>query len=302
MEKEVTLVTAFFDIGRKDFKVIPRSNEQYFSYFKVWAKMKNKLIVYTNSVMAQKVKEEREKWGLLDKTIVIEINDETSIVPDIFKKMTEISRNPYFLNYRLKSNAMSNNAHYDYVMLLKYWCLADAVKNGYADGMLAWIDFGFNHGDSCYINPDEFNFCWKTKLEEKIHLFTLGDITQKPIFHLVRTLEDSIMGCIIILPSSLCEKFWNLIKQSTEALIDVGFIDDDQLMVLMAYRKEKDVFRIHESDWFLPLKENGAEHLTVKEKNEQNKNIVRKLREKINLSKRKEINSYLKRTKKEIGN
>lgn len=210
-EKEVTLVTAFFDIGRKDFKTIPRTNEQYLEYFRVWAKMKNKLIVYTNSKMAQEVRKEREKWNLLDKTIIIEINNETEIEPQILQRLKEVSENPYFLNYRMKQNAVSNNPHYDYVMMLKYWCLANAVEEHYIDReeMVAWIDFGFNHGTACYDKPEEFNFLWTTSLpDDKIHLFTLGEISQKPIFHLVRTLEDSIMGCLILLPASLCQEFW----------------------------------------------------------------------------------------------
>ena len=31
---ELTIVTSFFDIGRKDFKEFSRSNEQYLEYFK----------------------------------------------------------------------------------------------------------------------------------------------------------------------------------------------------------------------------------------------------------------------------
>lgn len=152
--------------------------------------MKNKLIVYTNSKMAQEVRKEREKWNLLDKTIIIEINNETEIEPQIFQRLKEISEDSYFLNYRMKPNAVEE--HY-----------IDCEE------MVAWIDFGFNHGTACYNKPEEFNFLWTTSLpDDKIHLFTLGEISQKPIFHLVRALEDSIMGCLILLPASLCQEFW----------------------------------------------------------------------------------------------
>ena len=170
---EITLVTAFFDIGRKDYKRYPRSNDDYLEYFSVWARMNNKVIVYTNSDMAKKVIEVRRKYGLESKTIIVEVNDETKIEKELYDKMHLISQNDEFLNFRFIHDALSNNAKYDYVMLLKYWCLKDAVQKGYANGMVAWIDFGFNHGDKCYINPEEFNFTWKTNLNsQKIHLFS----------------------------------------------------------------------------------------------------------------------------------
>lgn len=293
---EITLVTAFFDIGRKDYKRYPRSNDDYLEYFSVWARMNNKVIVYTDSDMAKKVIEVRRKYGLESKTIVIEVNDETEIEKELYDKMYLISQNDEFLNFRFIHDALSNNAKYDYVMLLKYWCLKDAVQKGYASGMVAWIDFGFNHGDKCYINPEEFNFTWKTNLNnQKIHLFSLHELDDTPIFKHVMKLDDSLMGAPIILPDFLCDKFWNLVKLSMESLIRVGFIDDDQLLILMAYRENSELFEIHISDWFLPLKENGGEHLTVRKKEKVNRKISLKHKIKQYVLKKKVKKDYLNR-------
>ena len=293
---EITLVTAFFDIGRKDYKRYPRSNDDYLEYFSVWARMNNKVIVYTNSDMAKKVIEVRRKYGLESKTIIVEVNDETKIEKELYDKMHLISQNDEFLNFRFIHDALSNNAKYDYVMLLKYWCLKDAVQKGYANGMVAWIDFGFNHGDKCYINPEEFNFTWKTNLNsQKIHLFSLHELDDTPIFKHVMKLDDSLIGAPIILPDFLCDKFWNLVKLSMESLIRVGFIDDDQLLILMAYRENKELFEIHISDWFLPLKENGGEHLTVRKKEKVNRKISLKHKIKQYVLKKKVKKDYLNR-------
>ena len=293
---EITLVTAFFDIGRKDYKRYPRSNDDYLEYFSVWARMNNKVIVYTNSDMAKKVIEVRRKYGLESKTIIVEVNDETKIEKELYDKMHLISQNDEFLNFRFIHDALSNNAKYDYVMLLKYWCLKDAVQKGYANGMVAWIDFGFNHGDKCYINPEEFNFTWKTNLNsQKIHLFSLHELDDTPIFKHVMKLDDSLMGAPIILPDFLCDKFWNLVKLSMKSLIRVGFMDDDQLLILMAYRENKELFEIHISDWFLPLKENGGEHLTVRKKEKVNRKISLKHKMKQYVLKKMVKKDYLNR-------
>ena len=125
---ELTIVTSFFDIGRKDFKEFSRSNEQYLEYFKFWARIQNKIIVYTNKTMAEKVKEVRKEFGLLDKTVIIIIEDYLSLESDLYKKMEKISHDQTFLLYRYNDNPADNNAKYDYVMLLKSWCMNDAVK------------------------------------------------------------------------------------------------------------------------------------------------------------------------------
>lgn len=58
---ELTIVTAFFDIGRKNLKDAPRSNQKYAEFFKFWARIKNKIVVYTDSAMAKEVKKNKKR-------------------------------------------------------------------------------------------------------------------------------------------------------------------------------------------------------------------------------------------------
>lgn len=298
MKEEVTLVTEFFDIGRKDFNLHPRSNEKYLEYFKFWARIKNKLVVYTYKAMADEVRKIRQEYGLLDRTVIIEIDDETQIEPAIYNNMEKIAEGNFIKDYRYYYQAVENNAKYDYVMLLKYWCLADAVKRKLADGMVAWIDFGFNHGNDCYVNSEEFDFLWETELSmDKIHLFALDTkLTEEPVFELVRNMSVDIMGDCILAPANLCEKFWNSVKIQMESLIRLGFIDDDQILLLMSYRENPELYEMHKSDWFMPLKENGGSHLTVKEKVQSKPSLKNRVLEYLRNKKRYMV--YLKNEKK----
>mgnify|MGYP002616688503 CR=1 FL=1 len=154
---KITLISAFFDIGRANFTntEYTRTNEKYFEYFKFWARMKNDLVVYTDSNSSKYVRDIRNSFGLKDKTTIIEINNIYSILPNIYEKMCKVSQSEEFKMFRYYENAMSNRASYDYVMLLKYWCMNDSVERGLADDMLAWMDFGFNHGGKCYTNAED---------------------------------------------------------------------------------------------------------------------------------------------------
>lgn len=266
-KKELTIVTGFFDVGRENFKSFARSNDKYAEFFKFWARIKNELVVYTDKYMAEKVKEIRKQFGLLDKTKIVIIDDCTTIEPKLYEKMVQISHDQTFLTYRYMDNPADNNAKYDYVMLLKAWCVKDAVEKGYAKGMVAWLDFGFNHGGIVYSNPEEFDFLWETDApDNKITMYSLREDDGKPIFQIIQSYEVYFMGFNIIMPDKLAINFWEDIKCAMETLTNVGFIDDDQTLYLMVSRMFKQRYNVVQSDWLMPVKEHGAEHLSTKPK------------------------------------
>lgn len=260
---EITLVTAFFNIGRENFKAIPRSDNKYINDFKNWARLENKLIVYTQPEMEASVYAIRESYGLRDKTIVITIDNIFSIEPEIYQQMRKVAHNQWFIDYRILPNATSNIPEYSYLMLLKSYFLQDAVKRGLTCDQVAWIDFGFNHGGDLYVNPEEFSFEWRYAFSHHIQYFYYIKYDEKPIFEIVRRLCDCIMGCLIVAPADLCENMWQLNRQSMQTLLDVGLIDDDQLIHLMSYRKSPELFKLTKSEWFLPLKEYGGDKLVT---------------------------------------
>lgn len=264
---EITVVTAFFDIGRGEFKNTPwvRTNEEYFDYFRFWARMKNQLIVYTDSNSATIVKNIRHEFGLEDKTIVIVIDNIYEIEAKIYERMEKVSKKPEFTSFRYFQNAMSNRANYDYVMIMKYWCMNNAVERKLVNGMVAWIDFGFNHGGKCYIKSEEFDFEWKYNFEPKIHIFCRQHPDSISGVMSLQFLFDSIMGAPIVCPSKYCHDLWILVREAMEALLMLDCIDDDQQLLLMAYKKRPSLFEVHRSDWFMPLKEYGGDHLSVKD-------------------------------------
>lgn len=264
---DTLLVSAFFDIGRGESNIsgMKRSNKKYFEYFSVWARMKNILVVYTQSEFVEDIIRIREKFGLKEKTKVYTIDDISSIEPEILYKMNRVERLGEWKNFRMYTNAMSNQALYDYVMLIKYWCMADATKRLEFKGNVAWMDFGFNHGNECYIDKNDFDFLWEPKLEKGIHLFVKKNPDKNNIMGTLLLQSDCVMGSPVILYSDRCELLWNYCKEAMNALLLMEAIDDDQQLLLMAYKAHKEEFIIHYSDWFLPLKEYGGEHLKVKE-------------------------------------
>lgn len=277
---DITIITAFFDIKRGNLAGFNRGNDKYLEYFKFWARIENKLIVYTDKYMAEKVSEFRSSLGLSDRTEVIIIDDFTMIEPDIYERMNVIEKNTDFINFRANPNALENKADYNLIMFLKYWCINDAVsRKAVSTELIAWMDFGFNHGGKKFINSDQFEFEWRTELDpESIHLFKSGNSPgAKPsaVFKEIQYLSQNIQGGTVILGTKRAEYFYSLIKKAMYSMLYLGLMDDDQTLLRIAYEIDPKAVIVHKSEWwFMPIKEHGAEFLTIAERKGTKKNPI----------------------------
>ncbi len=265
MKQEIQIVTAFFSINRKDWKGFQRTDELYFNCFKEWAKLKNKIVVYVEKEeLRRRILEFRKSLGLENKTYVIVLDNIYDIAPDILDTLEHVACNSVHKNFRVHPNFPEVwNATYDYVMLLKMWCCADAAKRGLTNGMVAWMDFGYNHGGSIIDSSSNFNFLWEFDFPEKINVFLIQDLDDRPIFDIVFSMDTYIMGMMIVAPSSLWETFWNMMISNMRKLANIGIIDDDQNVILMCLRDNPSLFNTYKSSWQLPLKQFGGDHLAL---------------------------------------
>lgn len=261
---EVTIVTAFFDIGREEWQGFERNSNKYVAYFKFWARMKNKLVVYTDKITAEQVLTVRDEFHLKDRTQVIIVDDVYALEPEVYKNIENALSHEIAVIFRTcPKNPESWNPRYNYITFLKPYFAADAVKKGYADGMIAWVDFGYNHGGEYYIDPSEFDFLWCYDFSPKIHLFAMEQLDDMPIFEVVRTMRSYIAGAIMVAPAKLWIDFATLYKESMLHLTHCGVADDDQTLSIMAYRDRPELFEIHPvDDWFIALIEVSGAHLT----------------------------------------
>lgn len=275
---EITIVTAYFNIGREKWKGYERGDNKYVNYFDFWAKIKNNIIVYTDKNLVNKVYEIREKYGLKEKTKVIAINNLYDIDVLLYNRMKEVMENEISLNFHFHKEIKRPeawNVEYNYVTFLKYYFVNKAVIDFNLNGLVSWLDFGFNHGgDLGLTDTNDFNFCWQYNFSKKIHLFAVKKIEEKrPIFDIIRNLDTYIMGGIMVAPSYMWGDFYNLARQSIISLLDCGFCDDDQTIALMAYHKNPDLFEIHNVEfWFDGIRNFGGEHFKFDKK----KRIVNK--------------------------
>lgn len=266
--KEFTIVTNVFDIGRGQDanKALSRTFDRYLEEFAYWARIRNQVIVYTDSKLAPSVLKVRERFGLADKTTIIEIDNLFELEPKLLERMTKASQNQEFRDWRYFPNAFSNNPKYDYLWMMKSYFINDAYERGLLNENVAWVDFGFDHGGTNYADPTDFDFLWEYEPLQKIQLFCLSDPDKLLGIESLQMMDDCVMANMWCMPRELAPELWKLIRNAMEALLMLNCVDDDQQLLLMAYKARPDLFETHISSWSLPMKEMGAAHLKVKEK------------------------------------
>ena len=265
---EITLVTDFFDIGRGQDKNkdLRRTAQRYFDEFKRWARIQNTLVVYTDSDSAEIIKGIRAEYGLGEKTIIIQIDNLFELVPGLLPKLEKISHNKDFLNFRYLPEASSNNPKYDYLWMMKYYFMNDAYERGLLSENVVWMDFGFDHGGITYSDAEDYNFLWEYDFKNKIHISCLHDPDSVIGLQSLQFQDDCVMGCMYGLPRELVPEFWHLVRNAMEALLMLDCVDDDQQLVLMAYKARPELFTVHVTGWQMILKEMGATHMKLQKK------------------------------------
>ncbi len=269
-QQELTLVTAFFDIDRKSWNGFERSIQNYVDNFTFWARIRNHLVIYTEPAMVTTVFNIRKSFGLENKTTIIPIEDITKLDNEVFLAMKAALANQLTVNFRAEpNNPESHNAMYNFIMYAKAIFLDDAVKRKITNDMVAWIDFGFSHGGDYYIKADEFDFLWTVDIEtDKIHTFCIESPDDKPIWEVIRSMKTYFDGSSFIVPANLCNKLLAMWRKASLSMAVCGFSDDDQTVMLMAYRMNSHLFKTYDADgrWFRVIEFTADRKFTIASK------------------------------------
>ena len=265
---EITIVTAFFNIGRGNLpqtihgRRIPeyqhRDVDKYFEYFNNLAKIKNDMVVYTTKEFKDRVIEARMSHGnnntevvILDSYLIDKTYNPKDLIQSVMDSKDFISkvRDPEKIEYW--------NADYILVNLFKSFYVLDAINSGYTKNeLVAWIDFGYCRSDTTI----PFDEVWSYQFDkDKIHIFNMEDIDKKrSIESIVYSGDVYIQGCHIVAGKDQWGVLKDLMTSSFDSLIRRGLSDDDQTILLMSYLSSPDNFILRnnsKSDWFRIFKD-----------------------------------------------
>ena len=266
---DITIVTAFFDIGRgnlpkeKHGRVLPhyqhRSLDTYFDYFNLLAKIKNRMVIYTTQDMVDKIIKVRSNNGLIDKTKIVVL---PTYLPDEFKftktLIEEIMNSPEYYG-KIDNPQLIEYWHSDYVLvnIFKSLYVTDAIEKGFVEtDLVAWIDFGYVRTPDSLPKSLEWSYPFD---KEKIHFFNMRDIEpERTIDSIIYTGDVYIQGCHIVAGTKMWDTLKDLVMKNLNCLINYKLIDDDQTLLLMSYLTDPEKFELRYNsphDWFRIFKD-----------------------------------------------
>ncbi|EGO4877844.1 protein YibB [Campylobacter lari] len=249
MQNEITIVTAFYNIGRTT-----RGNDQYLSYFDFWSGLKNHVIIYTTEDMKELILEKRKQHHLEGKTTII-VKELNEFDLQTLNKIKETFKNyNQTLHRKNPNNIECISPLYCYLMYLKPFFVCDVIERGIASENIMWLDFGFNHGDSFFINKDQFNFLLEKQeniINDKINFFSIKDQEANTIPEIYYNMEPFLIGGLIYGSSRAWGNFKKNLYECMQCFLSFNIVDDDQIMFLWCtrnYPQNYNIVRCYE--WF----------------------------------------------------
>lgn len=256
MSNDVTIVTAFVDIGRdkwsgeKNGHTIPpyikRDVKTYLDRFERLTKLKNRIIVFAESKFNDAIKSMR------DDIVIVNIDTLFSDHEHLIQTIEDVQTNESFINFTVfPASPEYWSPEYVAINLMKSHFVSYAIEQGLVSTPnTAWIDFGYCRENT--VCPE--GTTWKYDTNDKINLFCQNPFTfTTPIFEIVRTGQVFIQGCHIVAPNAMWSTLKQLINDNLSTLLNVGLIDDDQTLLLMAYRSAPELFDLvpaNSENWF----------------------------------------------------
>ncbi len=259
---EISIVTAFFDIGRGDWtpqKGLPhylqRTTDTYFDRFANMAKLDNTIIVYTSEDLADKVWDIRKDKE--HKTVVITVDFEDQF-DEYRSSIRKIQNNPDYLA-KINPSQIKNPEYWsaDYVLvnLLKSHFVNHAIGSGTAEtDLVAWLDFGYCREPSTLNGVTLWQYSFD---KEKIHLFNIKEYDGTSLTDIIANNDVHVTGPMIVASQKMWPELERLVDESFKELISKDLIDDDQTLLLMSSLKEPEKFELHPisaDDWFIAFR------------------------------------------------
>lgn len=262
-DDDISIVTAFFDIGRSSWGETnkidarhKRSVDVYLAYFSNLSKIKNQLIIFIDENLAQTVLDMRLAHNLGDQTIIFTkknffLDDE---ILKIKKKVHSMMSKEFLQYVWIPSAPEYNNPEYLLINAFKSCFACYAIdKKIVTSPQVAWIDFGYCRDE----NRFDPNVKWQFNAKNKMNLFYILPLDDEPIYKIIKQGDVYFQGGHLIGNQDNWINFKSEINKSFCSLVDCNFIDDDQTLILMAYRRDPDAYIIHpvdSKDWFIIFK------------------------------------------------
>lgn len=257
---KITIVTAFFDIGRGEISTqdglpayLMRTTDTYFDYFANLAKLENDMVVFVAKHHVEKVLALRN--GRPTQIIEFDFANKLNYVKKLIHNVQTDAQFISKINPEQIKNIEYWSADYVLVNNLKAYFVNKAIKQGVVNtDMVAWVDFGYCRAAETLNELRNWAYDFDPNF---VHMFTIRknrkiqhhDDVMKFIFNN----EVYIIGGCIVASQHKWREFLKLLTKNQKSLLQNRIVDDDQGMYLMCLFQNRHLFKLNylgKKQWF----------------------------------------------------
>lgn len=233
------IVTAFYDIGRGQWQHYQRSSERYFACFERLSLLENDIVVFSQPQF-------RERFEALQRhkpNLHVVYDDVFVAHAELLERIRHIQQDPAFrAGIGPIESPEYNSAEYVLVNYLKSEFCCQALAQ-YSQACIAWIDFGYLRKPRQLPRTRRWESPWATS---GLHFFGLRPVEEaQDLLQIIQTNTVYIQGCHLIGQ----REDWPFLREAMSAalnsLLEQGWVDDDQTLLLMAAQAHPDRITVH---------------------------------------------------------
>jgi hypothetical protein len=250
MENDILFITAFKDIGRNNWNMYRRTNEEYINNFLNLANnITYKLIVYLDDELKNNL---LVNHSFNENISFYNLSTVNTFYNKYLNKENEIMSSNEFKKlippHRLYNNPETWCAKYTLINHSKINFVSHSKKIYPNYNFYSWIDFGYVINVN--LTPKNINI---NKLPHKIiyHAFKHPLLNKKDALQMLQIDDPVIAGGAYIIPNELIETFEQIYENKILFWQQNGICDDDQSLILQLYYENMNLFHlILNSNWF----------------------------------------------------
>jgi len=262
---KISIVTAFYDIGRGDWSMdveknggplphyLQRSVDKYIDHFKRMCEIATEIIVYTSPDIAPRL-------AAISTNVKVVEYDYFNIHKELRDKIEVIQTSPEFIK-KINPYQVRNPEYWskDYVGVttLKAFFVSDAYERGLITNEWAsWVDFGYCRDEEHLPVSRRWEYDFTPS---KMHYFNYRDPDvrqyKQQISMAVQNNTVFIIGGVFVGQKEQWQILTVDMKESLETLMSLGLVDDDQGLLLMSYFKNPDMYELHKMPLDAPIED-----------------------------------------------
>ncbi|RIY32035.1 hypothetical protein CKF54_05455 [Psittacicella hinzii] len=250
---KITIVTAFYALGREGWQGFERSDDVYYERFTRLARLKNDMIVYVaNQENKDRVLKVRNQVCPGGRTEVV-IYDFMEDQKDVYEKIQNILDNPEYKSkvpVKLHQNPEYWNGWYVLVNLVKTYVVRDSIQKGLVkDKLVAWVDFGVAREDDYFENLDEWKYDFP---QNKVNVYNVRKYkyfprlkTEEDTHRLMYENDNYIIGTAFVSGQAKMVEYCNYFQEAVQYLLAKGITDDDQGIMMYLFWKYPRMHKLH---------------------------------------------------------